>query len=200
MATKLQIWNKALRLLGLPRLESVTDNVPTSYELEDAWPNTVLEVFEAGEWNYATKTVSSVGSTSGHISGYAYAHTKPSGWLRTLQVCASSDFSTADEFRDEGGYLHSNTETIYIRYITENNAEDADVANWPPSLTDLIATRLALEVVPILRPGERGLYEFVAQVYVAKLEIARKIDDASQHVQHRTAAVAVPGGTTEAIR
>lgn len=200
MATKLQVWNKALRLLGMPRLESVTDNVPTCYELEDAWPNTVLEVFEAGEWNYATRTTSSTGDTVGHINGYAYRHDKPTGWLRTLQVSASPDFGVASEYRDEGGYLHSNDEVFYIRYITESNAEDADLPSWPPSLADLVATRLAFEVAPILRPGERSLYEFLAQFYTAKLTVARQIDDASQHVQHRTASVAVAGGTTEAIR
>lgn len=186
MATKLQVWNKALRLLGLPRLSDEDDNFPTAFELEDAWATVVLEVWEAADWNYATKHTSSVGDTVGHTIGYTYRHDLPADWVRTITISPASDFSAVADYRMEGGYIQAQDETIYIRYIASTFITDGRVPDWPPSFAEAVAAKLALELVPVMRPGDRPLYELLAQVYQVKLEHARLLDDANQHVQHRS--------------
>lgn len=56
MATKLQIYNEALRHVGDLRLATLTDDVEARYSLDDAWSRAIEKSFTQGLWNFATRT------------------------------------------------------------------------------------------------------------------------------------------------
>src|SRR5688500_18698404 len=90
MATQLGVWNEALRFLGQPALATTTDDIEARYVLDGAWVEAINFVLRQAPWKFALKTSSIVGSTSGTISGYTHAFTKPADWLRTHAIFRQS--------------------------------------------------------------------------------------------------------------
>lgn len=151
MATKLQIWNRALRALRKDRLATLTDNVAVRYELSDCWGQVVSDVAEAGLWNFGIVTAS-VTPTSGltAIAGYQYGFAHPDTWIRTIQVAASSRFDTEIDYRDENGAIFANATPIYLRYLATTKFGDDYVSTWPQSFASAVTARLAFELSEVL--------------------------------------------------
>lgn len=195
MATKIQIWNKALRVLGLPRLATVTDNVPTAYECEDVWATAPYEVLETGHWNFAIITLSSSGTTTSPIPGYTHRHSLPSAWVRTFQVSTTADFGTEADHRTENGYIYAQTATLYIRYLASTKGADGSISEWPPSFCEAVALRMAMALAPTLRPEQPETLNRVMQMYADQLARASEADEGSQHRQHMVrGAYLIPTG------
>lgn len=145
MATKLEIWNKALQLLGETKLTSTSEAVPQKAELEIAWATCVLDVFAAGYWNFATVTMSLLDSGS-PIIGYSYRFTIPSDLLRIIQVSGTARFLSEADYRIEGGYIYGQVSTLRIRYISSTLSADGSVSSWPITFVEALAARLAAEL------------------------------------------------------
>lgn len=144
MTTKLSIWNDALRAIGELRLASLTEDIEARYVLDDAWDDAVAFMFTEGLWNFATKTqeiTSDLGQPP--IPGWSYTFDKPSGWLRTIAVSNTSLFSEEANYRDEGNRIYANVDTLYIRFISNANAVDDQIVNWPPAFSQAVSAYLA---------------------------------------------------------
>lgn len=186
MATKIQIWNKALRLLGLPRIAGLTDNVETRYELTDAWSTVPMEVMEAGYWPFSILTTTLSGTTSSLIPGYTHRHTLPADWLRTIGVATSSDFNASADHRTESGYLYAQSATVYLRYLSSTKAGDSYVADWSPSFTEAVSMKLALAIAPVLKPGDQQAMQNITQMYADQIRRAMEAAESNKHDQHRS--------------
>lgn len=145
MATKLEIWNKALQLIGDTKLTSTSEAVPQRHELDTAWATCVLDVFAAGFWNFATVTASLAESGS-PIIGYAYRFALPSDLLRVIQVSGTARFLSEADYRIEGAYIYGQVATLRIRYVSSTLSDDGSVTGWPPSFVEALAARLAAEL------------------------------------------------------
>lgn len=164
MATKLQIYNKALQLLGTTKITSTSEAVAQRYEMDTAWGTCVLDVFAAGFWNFATETVTLANSGS-PISGYAYRYALPSDTLRIVAVSTNVRFSVEADYRVEGSYIYGQASTLYMRHVSSTLADDSSVADWPPMFVEALAARLAAEAAykliasPAKSDAMWGLYE-----------------------------------------
>ena len=79
--------------------------------------------------------------------GFRYAFDKPSDWVRTAIVSADENFT--DEllnYEDQGAYWYSDHETIYVRYISDDNAFGMDIANWPANFTRYVEHYFAFRI------------------------------------------------------
>lgn len=158
MATKLSIFNEALRAIGDLRLASLTEDVEARYVLDDAWEDCVEFVFTEGLWNFATKTdIIYADPGQPPIPGCTFTFDKPVGWVRTITISQTSLFDAEVNYRDENGRIYANFDTLYIRYISKEKAVDEEVQNWPANFAKLVAACLAKECAERLSgSGEKG--------------------------------------------
>lgn len=180
MASKLGIFNDALRAIGDLRLASLTEDVEARYVLEDAWDDCVEFIFTEGLWNFATKTeVITADPGQPPIPGYTFTFDKPQYWIRTITISQTSLFDIEANYRDENNRIYANFDTLYIRYISRERAVDAEIPNWPPAFSRLAAACLAKECATRLS-GSEGKGEALAAEYKDILAAAKNKDALDQ--------------------
>lgn len=178
MATKLAVYNEALRSLGDMRLTSLTEDVEARYALDDAWDNAVEFCFTEGLWNFATVTTSITQSGSiTPVPGFQYGFNKPTSWLRTISVAPDAHFSVEAIYQDEGGKIYANFATLYIRYIS--GAKISTLTDWPPSFTKVVAVYLARQIAARVS-GSKTDVDRLEEVYRETLATAKNKDALDQ--------------------
>jgi hypothetical protein len=180
MATKLSLFNDALRAIGDLRLSSINEDVEARYVLEDAWEDCVEFVFTEGLWNFATKTeviTADTGQTP--IPGFSFVFDKPPSWVRTITLSPNSLFTEEAVYRDEDRRFYANWDTLYLRYISNTMAADAEIQNWPPAFARVVAACLAKECATRLS-GSDGKGESLAEEYKDILAAAKNKDALDQ--------------------
>lgn len=139
VATKLSIYNGALNVCKQRRLSSLSENVEARYVLDDNWDRDFLDtVLEKGLWNFAMRTVQIDADTS-------YTDPLGAGWnrfdvptdcVRVAQISTNGSFTDPDlSFQEEGDFIYSTLQTIYVRYVSNGASYGADYSLWPPSFT-----------------------------------------------------------------
>ncbi len=143
MATRLQIYNDALTLLGEPRLATLSDDVNGRYELDNLYDRAVLHVTRQAGWNHAIKIVSpAVGGVV--YTGFDYSYAKPVDWLRTHSI---HTLIGAREFPIDARELSTAwaaniDDEVYFRYIASGISE----ASWTEGFVLALAAYLAFTV------------------------------------------------------
>lgn len=195
MATKLGILNDALRAIGDLRLTSLTDDVEARYVLDDAWDEAVLFCFTEGLWNFATKTEEITADDQLEpIPGFTYAFNKPDNWLRTITIAPTSLFTEEAVYRDEGGKIYANIETLYIRFISSALADATGAAQWPTSFAKVVSAYLAQECAERIS-GSNTEGDRLAAQYKAILASAKNKDALDQ-----SKMILRPGNWVRAMR
>lgn len=155
MADKLGVWNQALVHLEKPALLSLTADVEARYVFDSAWPGVVEEAFNDGDWNFAKVSAQLVlnGSETPAI-GWSYVFDYPDDYMRTVAVSSIPDFYQAFyAYVDQGGFLHSSSDVLYLRYISDAKMADDQVSSWPTLFWRYVAMRLAFETCGKLTGG-----------------------------------------------
>ncbi len=156
MADKLQVWKQALVHLQKATINTLTDDVEAVYVFTSAWPGVVEEAFNAGDWNFAKVSVAlSADPLAAATVGWTYAFAYPDDWVRTVTVGNMPDLRHAfRDYADEGGLLHSNTNPLYLRYISDTFADDDQVEAWPTMFWRYVALKLAYDTCGRLTSGD----------------------------------------------
>lgn len=147
--TQLSLYNRALRMIGERKLASLTEAREPARALNDVWAEGAINiVLEAGLWNFAMRSTQVLDDPSIQTPfGYSYAFSKPSDFIRTAAVAADEYFRIPlNTMVDEAGYWFSDTTPIYVRYVSNDAAYGSNLALWPSSFMDYVATYLASEV------------------------------------------------------
>ena len=85
MATKLGLFNSALRELGERKLSGLTEAREPRRVLDDVYDSTLKYCLENGAWNFAIRTIEVLPDAGVSTDfGYENAFTKPTDWLRTV--------------------------------------------------------------------------------------------------------------------
>jgi len=80
--------------------------------------------------------------------GYSKAFVKPSDWVVTAGLCSDEYFrSPLTAYTDESGYWYSDTDPIYVRYVSDDSAYGSDMSLWPQTFYDYVAAHFAGKVV-----------------------------------------------------
>ncbi|SCW39046.1 hypothetical protein SAMN02927900_01292 [Rhizobium mongolense subsp. loessense] len=156
MADKLQIWKQALVHLEKTTITTLTDDVEAVYTFGAAWPGVVEEAFNAGDWNFAKVSAAlALNGTETPAIGWTYVFDYPDDWMRTVAVNNRPEFrSPFRDYADEGGFLHANTNILYLRYISRDRMADDQIGDWPSMFWKYVAVKLAFDTCGRLTAGD----------------------------------------------
>ena len=176
MASRLSIFNGALRALGERRLASVTEDHQSRRECDDAYDDVVANCLEAGFWNFAMRTVELEASTDVVPEfGMTYAYEKPSDWVRTYKMSASERFDPPlEDWHDEGGYIFADIEPLYMRYVSNDTDAGLNLALWPRSFVTFVELSLAMAVCLNVKSSETTLDMLSKRLRRAKADAMAK--------------------------
>ena len=148
MATRLQLYNRSLRILRERRLLSLTDKEEARYLLDQVWDEGgVRACLSKGFWNFATRTVMAEYTSSIEPDfGFTRAFVKPSDWVRTSAFCSDPYFQQPADYADEVGYWFADLDTIYIKYISDDASYGLDMSMWTEGFFAFCATYFAYEI------------------------------------------------------
>lgn len=182
MATKLQLYNRALRYLGEEKLSSVSEAVEPRYRLDDAYDEGFIDlVLQAGLWNFAMRTREvSYNSGVSPTFGYRFAFDKPSDFIRLGRISANEYFSDPlTQYQDDKDYWMCSLQTIYVRYVSNDASYGGDIANWPANFFKFAAYALANEVVEAFTHNDKLVAKVENNMQQALLE-AQNVDAMNQ--------------------
>lgn len=153
MATRLGIYNEALRAIGERRLASLTENREPRRLLDDVWDgNGVRYCLERGQWNFAMRTVALEYTSSIEPPfGYGRAFTKPTDLVRICGLSAEAYFNNPlSQYVENAGYWFAEPDTIYVQYVSDDDQYGGDLSLWPETFSTYVAMHFATEIAPKL--------------------------------------------------
>lgn len=143
MATdQLEVLNNALTHLGEKRVLNATETkgVRDLIASFDIVRKRLLRRFPF-PFARTRAQMTTVAATGVHLEEFDYVHTKPTNWLRTLELSHDGDFEHGRilDYSDEGGMIYSDHDTAYIWYVIDHTV----YTEWDPIFDDLMALELA---------------------------------------------------------
>lgn len=152
MATKLSIYNGALRLLG-ERKTTLTEQREPRRVLDDVWDDGgVRKCLQMGQWNHAIRsTQMDYDSGIAPPFGRNRVFGKPDDFVRTVGVCSDGYFRCPlVNYQDNNSYWICELDTIYVRYVSDDVDYGFDFSKWPPNFTSFVEGWFALQIKPRL--------------------------------------------------
>lgn len=177
-ATRLKIYNGALRLCEERRLASLTENREPRRLLDEVWQDGgVRYCLEQAQWKFAMRASEFTYDTSVTTSfGYRYAFAKPTDWVATSGVCQDERFNTPLlQYRDETGYWFADLDTIYVRYVSDDENYGNNLAAWPESFNEVVQAHFAKKIAGKLSASD-ALRDTIAKEYQRALKVAKNKD------------------------
>lgn len=178
MTTRLQVYNGALRILGEPRLTSLSEDRPPRYEADAIWDDGfVTGCLEQGQWRFATRTVQMDADTSIEPDfGYTQVFAVPDDYVRLCGISGDPYFNdTLTRYSIERGYFYADYSPIYIKYVSNHADYGSDLAAWPESFSDLAQAILA-EKLSVVVTQREGTQKRVEQAMARARANARSLD------------------------
>lgn len=144
-ADKLSIYNDALAALGERNLASLTENREPRRTLDQHYTPVVNYCLEQGFWKHA-KRAAQFPALPNVIPqfGYNCAIALPNDFIRTYVASSSPTFNPPClDYKEEAGYIFSNTDPMYLDYISSDPSYGWNLGRWPTSFTQYVVSRLA---------------------------------------------------------
>lgn len=187
MADRLSIYKGVLRLLGnAAGLSSLTEVSPTRNALDDAWRAAGDYMLARGLWNFAIRTVEmSPDEDVEPLFGYTYAYSKPDDWVRTASISDRPTFDDGfEDYEDETAYWYTNCSTLYVRYVSDDDAYGWNIGAWRQPFSKALEAYLAWECgLPI--SSDRGNRNDMFQLFTRLLKDAKSLDAVDERVRSR---------------
>lgn len=157
MTTKLDVYNDALLLCEERFLATLTDNNEPRRLLDQVWASGgVKTCLEEGQWHFAMRTVQiDYDTTIAPGFGYQHGFTKPDDWTLTSALCSDPYFNAPlTRYTDEAGYWYADLDTIYVRYVSDDEGYGNDLLKWPGSFREFVAAHFAAKIGPKLAKAD----------------------------------------------
>lgn len=150
MADRLSLYNDALLLVGERAVSSLTEEREPRRLLDQVWNNNgVKYCLEEGQWRFAMRTVQLDYDPSIEPDfGYNRAFTMPDDWVLTSSLCVDEFFRVPNlHYVTEAGYWYSDVDTIYVRYVSNDDAYGMNLNAWPESFKEFVAAHFASKII-----------------------------------------------------
>lgn len=201
----LEVYNGALRIVGLPEIVSDSDDsnrrIALDYALGASF-EAVDACIEAARPKFAVVTDALTGGSTSTEHGYTNVHTLPANYMSLIALYQDSllDQPIARYFI-EGRTIATNYSTIHLRMLRN----DSTNTEWTPAFKRLVSAYLAKEVVSQLLTVDPGLdpaivasmntarhrgIERADKEYAERLELATQLEGFKEP-DHRAAPAAV---------
>ena len=147
-----RIYNDALMIMGLDEITANNDDSNRRVKLDrvlDA--DLVASQLEDTGWTFAlTSTQIDYNPSIEPSWGYQRAHDKPADMQRINGIYHDEYMEVPlKSYRDEGSYFFSDSNTIYVQYVSTDFLTTPD--NWPAFFKRLIAARMAKDAAKSLK-------------------------------------------------
>lgn len=148
MTDKLALYNGALRKCGAARLAALSDEGEGRRALDECYAERLKLCLESGFWNFATRLVQLTASPSIATGfGYRYGFDKPDDWVKTAAVTLDAHgLEPLLFYEDLTDFWLADMETIYVRYVSNDQDWGMDLGRWPAGFTDFVQADLAWEI------------------------------------------------------
>lgn len=149
-ATQLTLYQDALLLCGERFLLSLTEEREPRRLLDRVWANDPVKAcLEMGQWNFAMRTQQLDYDPSVQPTfGYPRAFNKTTDWVLTSAVCSDEFFrSPLTRYVDEAGFLYSDLDTIYVRFVSNDVTYGGDFTLWPETFRDVVSEFMASKII-----------------------------------------------------
>lgn len=182
--TKLILFNDALQLLGERNLSSLTESREPRRLLDQVWDNGCVNYcLSQGQWNFATRSsMLTYNSSITPAFGLPRAFTRPTDNLRTIVIAQDEYFRAAVNYSDEGAYIYSNIDEIYIKYVSSDTAYGNDLSLWPLTFSEYVSAYLASKIAHVLIQDKKERDRIYAYM-MAKLSDAKVKDALAEGTQ-----------------
>ena len=180
MASKVDICNKALLLLGQDAIMSINDNSPRARVCFQEFESALDATLRSYPWPFATRRASLARLQETPEFGYSYYYAIPADCLRIIELSTNSNGSVYDTGFDsssgyqvkkpyelENGKVATDEDAIFIRYIFKVKPEYLD-----QQTVDVVATKMAATLAITLTENQE-LKQLLLAEYKANLAEAR---------------------------
>lgn len=145
-ATKLRLYNAALRIIRETKLSSASEVRESRRVLDDIWDDGAIDdCLELGIWHFAKRTISLTYDPSiTPAFGLAYAFTHPTDFIRLVDMCQDEHLQVPlTQYRENAGYWFADLDTIYLSYVSNDDAAGTDTSLWPGAFRRVVEAFLA---------------------------------------------------------
>lgn len=172
ISTWVDVCNRALAKIGNVTISSLTEGSDAQKYCSLFLPEVIAETLDRFDHQATIKELELALDTETPLLDYAYQYKLPADFLRMIAV-----ETDGDEYVVEGNYIKTDTNPVYIKYIS---MPETPVV-LPPHIIRAITSELALKLAPPLTSDE-ALYARVDRE-ASKAKKGSKITEASNKVQ-----------------
>lgn len=149
MTDKLSIFQGSCAAIGCRRITSLTEDRLPLRELNGVWDRGGLRTcLSTGYYKFATRTQAVTYDPAIEPDfGYARVFEKGGDWILTAGVSGNESFNPPlTAYRDEGGFLFADLDTLYVSFISDDAAFGGDFSLWPENFTRYVEGWFGLQV------------------------------------------------------
>lgn len=168
MATRLGLYNVALRSIGERPLSSLSEEGEPRLLLDDVWTanhGIIHYALEQGQWKFALRAqgIDSDSSVTSEL-GYAYTFVIPDDLVSLNMISANEYFDPPlVDFEEEAGYWFADVDPLYVRFVSKDtNGYGGDLSMWPETFATWVGYHMGAEIAPRLT-GQRDTEKIVAR-------------------------------------
>lgn len=179
MATKLALYNQALRYCKSRRLSSLTEDRLPRHLLDEVWAaGGVDRCLSEAQWKFATRSVkldydANITREYGFLRGF----TKPDDWVKTVAMCSDEYYAVPlTHYQHDGNEWYSDLDEIYVRYVSNHADWGNDLGSWPAAFLNYVAAYFANEVVDKVSGGDQKTVERVMYLLDKNEKEAKSLD------------------------
>lgn len=175
MATKLGLYQGALRELGEGRLSGLAESRKPRYLLDDVYEAALKFCLEQASWNFAMRQVK-IDYNSDYSTNFGRSRVfdKPEDWVRTFSLCYDEHFhNPIVDIQDRTDYWLTDCDTIYVEYVSNDEDYGLDLNRWPSTYELYVQRELANRIHNDVK-GQQPDGNFMKLVNMAKRDAMAK--------------------------
>lgn len=176
--TKIEVWNRALDMIGVRRLESLTIDREARYALDSAHDFVLQMCLEQGMWEFAMHTTALSPTISPSLDyNMGNAFLAPTNLVHTYLLGTNKEFSPPlKDAVEADGYFYARNNLLYIRYVSNDvTTGGGNLTRWTNIFAHYFVSELAAYVAFQLTRSE-DIAMMAMKVAVARLSQARATD------------------------
>ena len=158
MASKTDILNKALTMVGATAVTSITDSSTNALHCRHVYEVSRRSILAECKWNFATRRVNlsvSADTVAWNYSGEGVIYVRPADVITIHETNV-----IGAKWRVEGDYILSDTTGLGILYTFDHDTPSSYPPLFVDAFTDLLAANIAYIIVNSGTLGERYLKKY----------------------------------------
>lgn len=157
MATKVDVINGALVLMGQPPMAGPSDTATWVVRAVNRYPAVTRALLEVHPWNFARvrEELQLLPEASG---GREYSYNKPAKCLRICVINNTGDVSDDEwhDYDDGDGKIHADYDALFMWFVSSDYL--IKEGSWPQVFADAVSAEIAARLSPVVTKdrGQRG--------------------------------------------